>query len=234
LMHQQSRLAQIGELLSNIAHQWRQPLSRIASLFMQAELQVKEGKFNELDFQNLIRQNNSIIEHMSKTIDDFTHFFQMDSQDPVYFDPVKPCQEAMGIIDGTLTSNDIIMHKSCPKNSLKLYGHPRAFSHVIFVLLSNANDVLKKKNIAQPEIWIEMTGDNDHISIIVEDNGGGIDDEIIDKIFDPYFTTKPKEEGSGIGLYMASSIIHRVFHGSISVSNTDKGAKFLIEIPFKT
>ncbi len=233
LMHHQSRLAHTGELLSNIAHQWRQPLSRLSSLFMQAELQAKEGKFHELDFQNLIRQNNGIVEHMSQTIEDFTHFFQMDSQDPVYFDPIEPCREAIGIIEDTFKSNNITIHKSCPQSSLKLCGYPRAFSHVVFVLLSNANDVLKKENITKPEIWIEMTADNDHVFLTVEDNGGGIGNEIIYKIFDPYFTTKSKEEGSGIGLYMASSIIQRVFHGSISVSNTEKGAKFLIEIPCK-
>ena len=233
LLHHQSRLAQTGELLSNIAHQWRQPLARLTSLFMQAQLKAKNEKFEELDFQNLIKQNNSIVEHMSQTIEDFTHFFQMDTRKRVCFDPVEPCREAIGIIKGTLQSNDIVLHKSCPKETPELYGHPRAFSHVILILLSNANDVLKKRNSEQAEIWIEMRSDSENLTVTVEDNGGGIDKEIMQKIFDPYFTTKTKEEGTGLGLYMASTIIQRVFHGSISVSNTDKGAKFLIEIPCK-
>lgn len=233
LLHHQSRLAQTGELLSNIAHQWRQPLSRLTSLFMQAQLKAKNEKFEELDFQKLIEQNNSIVEHMSQTIEDFTHFFQMDDQKRVLFDPLEQCRESIGIINGTLQSHDITLHKSCPKESPKLYGHPRAFSHIILILLSNANDVLMKRKIENAAIWITMTSGKEYLTVTVEDNGGGIDEEIIEKIFDPYFTTKPKEEGTGIGLYMASTIIQRVFHGSITVSNTDKGAKFLIEIPLK-
>jgi signal transduction histidine kinase len=233
ILHHQSRLAQTGELLSNIAHQWRQPLSRLTSLFMQAQLKVKNGRFEELDFQNLLKQNNSIVEHMSQTIEDFTHFFQMDTRERVWFNPVEQCRESMAIINGTLESNDIRLHKSCPKENPTLYGHSRAFSHIILILLSNANDVLMQRKISNAGIWIEMTSDKNNLSITVEDNGGGIEEEIIEKVFDPYFTTKTKEEGTGLGLYMASTIIQRVFHGSISVSNTDKGAKFLIAIPLK-
>lgn len=234
ILHQQSRLAQTGELLSNIAHQWRQPLTRLSALFMQAEIKAKQGKLDGDDLQTLIEQNNKIVEHMSQTIEDFTHFFQMDSQKRVWFDPVDPCREAAGIISGTLQSNDITLHKSCLKIPQKLYGHPRAFSHVILILLSNANDILKKKNLLQATIWVEMTSDSEHLTVTVEDNGGGIDEGIISKIFDPYFTTKPKEDGTGIGLYLASTIIQRIFHGTISVFNSTQGAKFLIEIPLKT
>ena len=234
LLHHQSRLAQTGELLSNIAHQWRQPLARLTSLFMQAQLKVKNEKFEEHDFQNLIEQNNSIVEHMSQTIDDFTHFFQLDARKRVWFDPVEQCRESMGIISGTLQGNDITLHKSCPKENPTLYGHPRAFSHIILILLNNANDVLMQRKIADAGIWIAMTSDKKNLTVTLEDNAGGIDEEIIEKVFDPYFTTKPKEEGTGIGLYMASTIIQRVFHGSISVTNSAKGAKFLIEIPLKT
>jgi signal transduction histidine kinase len=233
LLHHQSRLAQTGELLSNIAHQWRQPLARLTSLFMQAQLKAKNGKFEDLDFQDLIEQNNSIVEHMSETIDDFTHFFQMDARKRVWFDPVKQCRESIGIIHGTLQGNDITLHKSCPKEYPTLYGHPRAFSHIILILLNNANDVLIQRKISDAEIWIEMTSDKKNLTLTLEDNAGGIDEEIIEKVFDPYFTTKPKEEGTGIGLYMAYTIIQRVFHGSISVTNSAKGAKFLIEIPCK-
>ena len=88
-----------------------------------------------------------------------------------------------------------------------------------------------QRNITDAGIWIEMTSNKENLTVTVEDNAGGIDEEIIEKVFDPYFTTKPKEEGTGIGLYMASTIIQRVFHGSISVTNSAKGAKFLIEIP---
>ena len=234
LLHQQSRLAQTGELLSNIAHQWRQPLARLSALFMQAEIKAKQGKLDEGELQTLIEQNNKIVEHMSQTIEDFTHFFQIDDRKRVWFDPVEQCRESIGIIHGTLQSNEITLHKSCPKVSPTLYGHPRAFSHIILILLNNANDVLMQRKIADAGIWITMTSGKEYLTVTVEDNGGGIDEEIIEKIFDPYFTTKPKEEGTGIGLYMASTIIQRVFHGSISVSNTDKGAKFLIEIPLKT
>jgi len=234
LLHQQSRLAQTGELLSNIAHQWRQPLARLSALFMQAEIKVKQGKLDKEELQDLIAQNNSIVEHMSQTIEDFTHFFQMDDKKRVLFHPEKLCQKAVGIIDGTLQSNDIMLHKSYPKITPKLYGHPRAFSHLILILLSNANDILKKRNIVQAAIWLEMTNDSEHLRVTVEDNGGGIDEEIISKVFDPYFTTKPKEEGTGVGLYLGSTIIQRIFQGTLTVSNSAKGAKFLIKIPLNS
>jgi signal transduction histidine kinase len=233
ILHQQSRLAQTGELLSNIAHQWRQPLARLSALFMQAEIKAKQGELDGDELQILIEQNNKIVEDMSQTIEDFTHFFQMDTRKRVWFDPVEQCRESIEIIHGTLQSNNITLHKSCPKESPTLYGHPRAFSHIILILLSNANDVLMQRKIADAEIWIEMISEKEYLTVTLEDNGGGIDEEIIEKVFDPYFTTKPKKEGTGIGLYIASTIIQRVFHGSITVSNTDKGAKFLIEISSK-
>lgn len=230
-LHQQSRLAQIGELLSNIAHQWRQPISRLSSLFMQAELQLKHGTLDEDKIMSLIEKNNSIVEHMSQTIDDFTHFFQQDSTDKVYFNPIEPCKEAMGIIEGTLGESSIMLNKNCPKDISKIHGHPRAFSHVILILLTNAGDVLRERAVDQPEIWIEMTQDNESLNVSVEDNGGGIADELLLKVFDPYFTTKSKNEGTGIGLYMASTMIQRIFQGTITVSNSYKGAKFMVKIP---
>ena len=136
----------------------------------------------------------------------------------------------MGIIGGTLNDGAIVLHKSCPKNISKIYGYPRAFSHVILILLTNAYDVLKQRAIDKAEIYIEMTEDNGHLYITVEDNGGGIDDAILVKIFDPYFTTKDKKEGTGIGLYMAKTIIHRIFDGTITVSNSSRGAKFIVKI----
>ncbi len=135
------------------------------------------------------------------------------------------------IISGTLNDSDIIFDKNCPKNVPKIYGHPRAFSHVILILLTNAYDVLRQRETVEAGIWIKMTNDNEYLYVFVEDNGGGIDDLILPKVFDPYFTTKSKDEGTGIGLYMANTIIQRIFQGTITVSNSAKGAKFMVKIP---
>jgi signal transduction histidine kinase len=232
MLAQQSRLAQMGELLSNIAHQWRQPLTQLNALFMQIEIKIKEKKLDASELQTMIEKNNIIVEYMSQTIEDFTHFFQVDRADKVWFDPLETCREAIGIIEGTLHSNKINLHKNYTSKTTKLYGHPRAFSHIVLVLLSNANDVIKKSSIKQAEIWIEIRSDEQYFYMTIEDNAGGIDAKIMPKIFDPYFTTK--EEGSGIGLYMASTIIKRIFNGSIYVNNGALGAKFVIKIPIKT
>ncbi len=113
---------------------------------MQAELQIKHGTLNDEELLSLIEKNNRIVEHMSQTIDDFTHFFQPDSTGHVLFDPLEPCREAIGIIGETLNDSAIILHKSCPKNTLEISGHPRAFSHVILILLTNAYDVLRQRD----------------------------------------------------------------------------------------
>lgn len=227
LLIQQSRLASMGEMIHNIAHQWRQPLNTLAVIL--ANIQ-DDYRYNELTAESLesaVKKSDTILNQMSQTIDDFRNFFRSDNE-AKEFDMADVIDEALVVIDASLSNNNIELVKEYQK-PLPGYGFPNQLSQVFLNLLTNAKEAIKHKGIENGHISLKGSIENDTIRIDITDNGGGIDEEITSKIFDPYFTTK--ESGSGIGLYMARMIIERNHSGTITVSNTQEGARFTVIIP---
>jgi len=223
LMHQ-SKLAALGEMLGNIAHQWRHPLTRLSLLIQNLEMAYKNKKLDDEFFEKFKNRASSQIEYMSQTIDDFTNFFKKDSKKEEFL-PSEIIKKAIQLMESRIKQNSVEINVLIKKdNSIK--GFKSEFSQVVLNILNNAIDVLKERNIENKKIWIYI--DDDIIKI--EDNAGGIPEEIKDKIFEPYFTTKFQSQGTGIGLYMSRVIITQHFNGELYAYNSSKGAVFVIKI----
>jgi len=223
-MLQQSRLAQMGEMISMIAHQWRQPLSAISSISASLEVQAQ---LNTLENSTVIELSENISkysQHLSSTIDDFREFFKShkEKKETSYTELIE---SALGIIGISITNKNITLTKELHSTAL-FFTYPNEIKQVILNLLKNTEDILIEKNIPNPKITIQ-TYDN---ILLVKDNGGGVPEEIIDKIFDPYFSTKTQKDGTGLGLYMSKIIIEKHCGGTLSVSNDEEGAVFKIEL----
>ncbi len=229
LLMQQSKLATMGEMIGHIAHQWRQPLAQIGGVFMNLESAYAFDELSEEYLKAKVKSGNELLKHMSHTIDDFRHFFEPNRVQEL-FDLSKYIQNAINIIQASLTYHHIELRFTPPSEAVTISGYPSEFSQVILNLLDNAKDILLENKIDAPWISIEIVKKGDVIYIYVEDNGGGIDEAIMEKIFDIYFTTKDRDQGTGLGLYMSRLIIESKIHGKIEAKNGEDGAVFIIEI----
>jgi len=219
---QQSKLAQMGEMISMIAHQWRQPLSEISGIFMELETASKFSKADSELIKKESIEGNHLISYMSKTIDDFRDFFKPAKTKEV-FSVKRACEEAITLSNASLNNSNIELNLHV-KNDLHVKGYSSEFAQVVLNLILNAKDTLVERKIQNPKIAVEINKD-----IKVRDNAKGIESDIIDKVFEPYFSTK-KRSGTGLGLYMAKMIIEENMGGKLFVFNDDEGAVFCIKI----
>jgi CBS domain-containing protein/signal transduction histidine kinase len=229
LLMQQSKLATMGEMVGHIAHQWRQPLAQLGGIFMNLESAYEFNEMSKEYMQKKVDHGNEIIKYMSKTIEDFRYFFEPNIilQD---FNLYKYLQNAIDLIEASLTYNHIQLDLSGVDKELVILGYGSEFSQVVLNLLVNAKDALIENKVANPFIKIYTTVSHSHIYVNFYDNGGGIKEELIDKIFDNYFTTKSNKKGSGLGLYMSKLIIENKFNGAIFVKNECNGVLFTIKL----
>jgi len=227
LLIQQSKLAMMGEMIGNIAHQWRQPLMQLSAIIMYMDAYDEKGKLTKEKFQKKIKESDSIIDYMSKTIEDFRNYYQPEKQKEVFYIK-ESIESALFIIDSALKNSFIATNVTFDKEDLKIVSFKNEFSQAILNIISNAKDVLIQRKIKEPTINISVAKIDEKIYIRIEDNAQGIKEEILNNIFDPYFTTKHKSQGTGIGLYMTKMIIENNMNGKIKVQNTQKGALFTI------
>jgi len=229
LMFQQAKLASMGEMLGNIAHQWRQPLMEISSLFLpiEAKLQMNIPIENH-ELQDTILKLNEISKYMSDTIDDFRNFFSKDKE-KIQFQLLEQINSTINIISGSLKSHDIKLDIIIQKNPTMI-GYKNEYSQVLINIINNARDVLIQRKVKNPQIKITIFEKDEQIISLIQDNAGGINIEPIEKIFEPFFTNE-KTNGSGIGLFMSKLIIENNMDGELKVQNKDAGALFTIKIP---
>ncbi|HBM36901.1 PAS domain-containing sensor histidine kinase [Sulfuricurvum sp.] len=227
----QSRHAAMGAMISMIAHQWRQPLASIAAISGTLNLQAMLGQYDQEHFAEKLNLISDLAIDLSDTINDFRNFFKEDK--------TKQLSSWKELINGSL---EIIQPMLIAKNIQMdvSYGedhffmtYPREITQVILNIFKNAEDVLIENSILHPKIWIRISSQNGQASLEIEDNGGGIPAELVDKIFDPYFSTKFDKDGTGIGLYMSKTIVEQHCNGKLTVNNTIHGACFTIQLPIK-
>ena len=228
LMHQ-SKLAQMGEMIENIAHQWRQPLAQVNSAVLLIDMALNKNKIKDLMIESKLTEIESLTAYMSKTIDDFKNFFSPNKQKNI-FTIKSAIQKAVDIVNGLVHLHYIQVTIDIEKD-LKCYSYIEELQQVILIIINNAIDVLVLKKISTPKIVITAWKEEDNIIINIEDNALGIDSNYLDKIFEPYFTTKLKSQGTGLGLYMAKTIIENGLLGVLNVENKSDGACFTIKIP---
>jgi len=226
-LFQQSKLASMGEMIVNIAHQWRQPLNRI---ILSAQIIDKEVKINYSSPDSIIKDKivdiNKNINYMSNTIDDYLNYFHPDKEKKVFYFSTS-IDNALELIQSRTKNIQINTNINKYYN---IKGFENEFTQIILVILNNSLD---QQELTNPvdfyiEITVELIGNT--YEIIISDNGGGIPLEIIDKIFEPYFSTKFRTEGSGIGLHMAKMIIEQSMHGKISVHSHNSVTTFKIQL----
>ncbi len=229
LMIQQSKMASMGEMIGHIGHQWRQPLNSLGLMFQKLNKAYHKNRLNDEIMDNSTQKAMRVITQMSKTIDDFKDFFNDDKSRHLcrLSDVVHQAYE---IIESTLHHHNITF-KTYIVDDISLICLKNELSQVILNILSNAKDALVLNHIKHPQISLTIERRQDDALIIIDDNAGGIPENIIDKIFEPYFTTKEKDNGTGIGLYMSKTIIQEHMYGTIKVSNTLSGASFKITLP---
>jgi len=227
LIHQ-SKLANMGEMIGNIAHQWRQPLTELSSILIAIELFHEHGKLSQEKLKQKIDAGQKQIHFMSKTIEDFLNFFSLGKQKTLY-DLEKPVSEALNLTQAALQNHhiNVVLHV---KHAIQINGYSNEIAQVVLNIISNSKDALIERAIEHPCIWITLTEDEAQGIIEIEDNAQGIFVEPIEKVFEPYFSTKHATSGTGIGLYMCKTIVEKNNHGSLHVSNTEHGALFRIAL----
>ncbi len=236
IMMQQSKMASMGEMLSNIAHQWRQPLSVISTVASGVKMKKQFATIGDDELIKYMDDIGNSVEFLSKTIDDFSDFFKPDKQ-KVKFTAASVVDRSVKILDATLKNNDIEVIKKV--QDIELNQLDGELMQVLINILNNAKDILKENKVDHKKILIKVSQKNNRAIFIIHDNGGGVPANIIDHIFEPYFTTKHKSQGTGIGLYMSHQIITKHMNGFISVENAPItyedveyfGAKFIVDIP---
>jgi len=235
---QQSKMASMGEMLSNIAHQWRQPLSMISTLSTGITMQKEYGILTDERLLEAMDKINQSTQFLSGTIDDFTNFFQGDKHKK-YFKSAPMVEKALKLLHISFKNQPFIIEKEILTENID--GYESELVQVILNLLNNACEILIEREVIVKIIKIKVYKLDNAVVISVQDNGGGIPADIKDKVFEPYFTTKHKAQGTGIGLYTSYELIHLHMDGNIMVENEllsygNKeyfGANFKIIIPQK-
>ena len=238
ILNHQSKMAAMGEMLENIAHQWRQPLSLISTAATGAKIKKDFGTLSDNDFYETMDMINNSTQHLSTTIDDFRNFFNNDKNAST-FNINKPIEKVLSLINSKLRNRDIHVIKNT--QDVEVTALINEFIQVLINILNNSLDAFEEQNLEKKFIFLDLYKENNSLVLIIKDNAGGIKEELLGRIFEPYFTTKHKSQGTGIGLYMSMEIIKKHMNGDINVSNEEyiydnikcKGAQFKIELPIK-
>ncbi|MCH9812908.1 MAG: DUF3365 domain-containing protein [Epsilonproteobacteria bacterium] len=228
LLIQQSKLATLGEMIGNIAHQWRQPISAVSTIMMNIKWTAIAQGVDKNFLDERMNEANEQLQYMSQTIEDFRSFFKPDKAKTA-FDLSAEVYKAYHILQDSLQYSNISL-RIHSMDHLIAYGYANEFSQVVLNIISNAKDVLIQRAVENPSIEISLYQDRDFIYCEIKDNGGGVKESCIHKIFEPYFTTK-EHQGTGIGLYIAKEIIEKHMQGDLKVKNRDNNAIFTITIP---
>jgi len=227
LLIRQAKLASIGEMLEHIAHQWKQPLAQINSISLNIESSFEDGVLNKNLLENELSQIENQTLYMSETIESFKSYLHPDKEKTL-FSMKEVIDETLLLIKPLLKHQKIECFINI-KNDRIVKGYKKEFIQTLLVLLNNAKDALLENKVKNPHINIQVDVKNNKTIVLIKDNGRGIDEQIIDKIFDPYFTTKKESQGTGHGLSMAKMIVEESFGGRLNAINEKDGACFRIE-----
>ena len=225
LIHR-SRLAQMGEMMSLIAHQWKQPLSAISATSSGLHIKIELDMYDKEFFLNSLTKIEELVNHLSTTIDDFSNFFKP-SKIKKEFYLYEAVNKALSIATYSLSKKSIDLVLDLDK-SLRVKTFQNELIQVLLNIIKNAENILIKREIENPKIYIRLFEKDGKKIIEIEDNAGGIDKKIISKIFEPYFSTKATKDSTGLGLYMSRFIVEDSLGGELKVRNSENGAVFSI------
>jgi len=225
----QAKLVNMGEMIGNISHQWRQPLAEINSIVMKIESDFVSKKLDNDSLDGNLTKIEDLTEYMSNTIESFNNFFKMDKETKHFL--VSDCiNQVMYLFESSFQMHQISIELNIVQDN-QIDSYEGEFIQVLIIILQNAKDILLINAVKDAQILITIDREENKSIIKILDNAGGVGDDIKDKIFEPYFTTKFKSKGIGIGLYMAKMIIEKNMNGTLEVNNVKDGAEFTIELP---
>lgn len=230
ILQQQSKFAAMGEMIANIAHQWRQPLNVLSAHNLDISLKYKNNKLNDDVMNNFYNKTKTVVEKMSETIESFVDFFNP-NKEKAHFKLIEVIDEVFNLLDNSFEKNQINIIVNCDEG-ISFKAYKSEFEQILLIILNNSRDSIIANNIeGKISINIEKIS-NKYLQIEIIDNAGGVNEKIIDRIFEPYFTTKSKNLGTGIGLYMSKMIVEESLNGTIALENFKDGVKTTISLPY--
>jgi PAS domain S-box-containing protein len=228
MLLQQNRLAAMGEMINNIAHQWRQPLNVLGLMLQQMRLFYEMDSFSAEYLDTSVTKSMGLINHMSQTIDDFRGFFKPDKE-KVEFAVHEVVARTISLIEDGFKYQQIGIDLNASAQPV-IFGFPNEYSQVLLNILMNARDALLERRPGAPLVTVTISREGEKAVVIIADNAGGIPEEILEKVFEPYFTTKGPDKGTGVGLFMSKIIIENNMGGKLTVSNSKEGAEFKVVV----
>ena len=226
MLFEQSNLAQMGDMINMIAHQWRQPLNIISSCSSYILLASRLGKLNSNKIEKNCDTINKTTHSMSEIINDFMNFNKKSDTENISLH--HSVEDVKKIILPQCKEKGINIENNIDKN-LKVYHNPRYIKHILLNLIVNARDAFEDSNIDGKTIEAYTTNDNNNITLVIKDNAGGIPAEIVNRVFEPYFSTKKGNKGTGLGLYMSKKLMSSVQNGHISVETEGSYTLFILK-----
>jgi PAS domain S-box-containing protein len=230
LLHQ-SKLAQMGEMIDTIAHQWKQPLHQINSILPSLERAYTNKTLTEEHLASKLDEIEMLTTHLAQTVDSFRRFFHpRESTTPLRI--TDAIESAFALIRGETKRLNVHFTLDAPE-SFSVNGNKEEFIQALLSIFYNALECFKHRNVSAPEIGIKIRRKGTDITINILDNAGGIPEHFVNKVFDLYFTTKINGHGTGLGLYVAKMLIEKSMQGTITAENGSNGAVFTIFLPYK-
>lgn len=223
ILIQNSKMASMGEMIANIAHQWRQPLNSLSALNTVLMMDYEDnGRLTQEEIAQFKEESSQYIHKMSSTIDDFRNFFSptKEKEQFVVSDAIK---ESIKFVKDSYSDSSVELIDRTQDGDTRMCSYKNELMQVIMILLNNSRDAVVGNKIEKPQVIVDLLHRDEKIEIRVKDNGGGIDEVIMDRIFEPYFTTKFKSDGTGVGLYMSKMIIEDSIGGELVLENADDG-----------
>ena len=228
LLKQQAKMAVMGEMIGNIAHQWRQPLNALSALNVGLSIKYNRGNLTDEEMQNFKNKSNDIIQSMSETIDDFKNFFQPNKLKETFY-VNEAIEGAIRFISDVYSEHKIkILH--CTNADIEINSYKNELMQVLLNIFNNSKDAILENGIKNPSVIITTLQSKEEVIITIQDNAGGIKPEVLERIFEPYFTTKFQSQGTGIGLYMSKMIIEKSMGGVLRSENREDGLLTTIKI----
>lgn len=220
MLQQQAKMAAMGEMIGNIAHQWRQPLNALSALNVGLGMKHSSGKLNDEEMQKFKEKSNTILQNMSATIEDFKNFKPDKIQGT--FEINKAVEEAIRFVADAYNSHNIKI-KFNKQEKIVVNSYKNELIQVLLNIFNNTKDAVIENKIKNGVLIINMKEHKNHIIITLQDNAGGASQEVLEKMYEPYFTTKFESHGTGIGLYMSKMIIEKSMNGSLESENREDG-----------
>ena len=221
---------QTAELINNIAHQWRQPLSIISTIASGMKVQKQIGSLEDSEIENNLESIIKKTQYLSTTIDQLDNFISKEDN-IIDINIIRATKNVLKMLDCILEYNKINIQTTFPPKELFVRGNITDFTTIFSHILNNSQEALIKRDVKIKQVFIDITSEETYAVISIEDNAGGIEESLLPKIFDMYFTTKHKGQGTGLGLYLTKTIVEKKFKGDILADTTKVGTKITIKLP---